>query len=171
VFVNLPVSLFDPDGSAVSLDGGAPSAVPDSGEMLLEDLVPGSHRLELVDVDEPCEVTSDNPLTVTVGAGEEKLASFTIVCDNTARIAVATTTTGADIDPDGYLVSINGNEAPGIGVNDQVTYTVLEPGDYDVTLSGIAANCAAQGPVTQSVTVAAKETGHVEFEVVCTAIP
>jgi hypothetical protein len=171
VFVNVPVSPFDPDGSALSVDGRPPRAVPDSGTMLLEDLVPGSHELELVDVDEPCEVTSENPLTVTVSAGEEEQASFTIVCDNTASIGVATTTTGADIDPDGYLVSINGNEAPGIGVNDHVTYIVNEPGDYDVTLSGLAANCTIQGSATQSVTVAVKETAHLAFEVVCTAIP
>jgi hypothetical protein len=138
--------------------------------MLLEDLQPGDHELELIDVDEPCEVTSDNPLTVRVQAGEEKLASFTIFCDNRANIAVATTTTGADLDPDGYLVSLNGNEAPAIGINDKITYGV-DPGDYDVMLSGIASNCAVQGSATESVTVAAKETAQVKFAVACTAIP
>jgi hypothetical protein len=172
LFVQPPSTPFDPDGWAVTLDGGAERAVPDSGELLFENLAPGPHEVRVTDVDDPCKVSEDSPRTVIVRAAETKVVSISIVCDNEADIAITTTTTGEDLDPDGYLLLVDGQEAPGIGVNEHLTLGVPGLGAHEVTLSGIAPNCAVQGgPATRAVTVGAWETGHVDFEVVCTAIP
>jgi len=106
-----------------------------------------------------------------VAAGDVEIVSFVVFCDPTGEIAVSTTTTGADLDPDGYLLAVDGMEAPGIGVNAELVLTSFDPGVHAVTLSGVASNCAVQGGATRSVTVAARETAHADLQVVCAAIP
>jgi len=59
LFVNPISSPFDPDGWAVSVDGAAALAIPDTGEILLEGLAVGDHEVRLTDVDEPCAKGTD----------------------------------------------------------------------------------------------------------------
>jgi hypothetical protein len=171
VRVNPPVSQFDPDGFDVRVDNGSPRDVPAEGELAIEGMSPGPHTVELTDVELPCQVTTDNPRTVTVVADEVVTATFTVVCETTGFIAVTTHTTGDDPDPDGYALAVDGADAPLIGANATVTLAT-DAGVHGVTLSEIADNCAVQGgSATQTVTVTAGETVDLTFDVACTAVP
>lgn len=82
-------------------------------------------------------------------------------------LSVATATTGSDLDPDGYTVTVDGGNAQSIPVNGSVTYVDLAAGSHSVVLSGIAANCAVSGGTTRIVTVPAGGTATASFDVTC----
>ena len=167
VRVNPPSSPLDPDGFDAKIDNGNSRPIPVDGELQLEGMLPGEHTVELTDVDAPCEVTTDNPVTVTVVAGDVVTASFTVVCEHTGFIQARAQTTGTNIDPNGYFVDIDGGNALGIDPNG-VTTLGVDAGDHTVNLSDVAANCTVQGDgPSQSVTVTGGQTAHVTFEVAC----
>jgi hypothetical protein len=79
-------------------------------------------------------------------------------------------TVGDGSDPDGYTVSVNNDQAGGIGILDTLLVEDLVAGSYDVRLAGMAANCStlpAENPVT--VTVIRDDTVNAEFEITCDA--
>ena len=83
-------------------------------------------------------------------------------------IEIVTDTEGSDFDQDGYLYSVNNSQGQAIGHQETVFVPALEPGEYDVTLSGIAENCtvpAEQNP--QTATVVSSDTVEVRFDVTC----
>jgi len=164
-------SPLDPDGFAAKIDNGSPRPIPAGGELQLEGMLPGDHAVELTDVDTPCEVTTENPLTVAVVSGDVVTASFTVVCEHTGFIQVRTQTTGEDLDANGYFLDVDGANAPVIGPNATATLAV-DGGQHAVTISDIADNYTAQeGGATQDVTVTGGQTAHVTFTVACTALP
>ena len=79
-------------------------------------------------------------------------------------LTVSTTTVGANLDPDGYLLRITGENDDRIGVNETKTYTVLTI-NITVQLLDVAANCAASN---DSVTVDVNGPTTVTFFVECT---
>ena len=58
---------------------------------------------------------------------------------STGNVQVSASTTGADLDPDGYTVAVDGGAGRSLAVNGTVTFSQLSAGDHTVTLSGIAA--------------------------------
>lgn len=85
-------------------------------------------------------------------------------------LAVTTTTTGDNRDPDGYTVTVGGS-SQAIGINDSKTFPGLAAGGYAVELTGVASNCAVSGPNPRTVTVSAGATASTTFAVTCTALP
>ena len=87
-------------------------------------------------------------------------------------ILVAATTVGTDFDTDGYTVSVNSTQAGVLGNLDTIYVDKLEPGNYQVSLSGIAANCStASGLNPLTVEVVPADTVNAEFEVTCDVPP
>jgi hypothetical protein len=87
---------------------------------------------------------------------------------NQGAILVATSTVGlpADLDPNGYTVELSNGEKTPIAVAATTYLEDLEEGDYQVALTGIAANCAAnENPI--GVSVVAADTAEAEFVVSC----
>ena len=86
------------------------------------------------------------------------------------RLALASrsTTTGLDIDQDGYRVTVDGIDQAPIPSN-AVAFFRSEPGSRTIALTGLASNCAFTGPASQTVTIVPNEPAPVEFAVVCTA--
>ena len=69
--------------------------------------------------------------------------AFEVDCPLTgARITV--TTTGVDLDPDGYRVMVDGSDRGAIASNGTV-FTRLDPGSRTISLAGLASNCAVEG--------------------------
>ena len=55
---------------------------------------------------------------------------------STGNVQVSASTTGADLDPDGYTVAVDGGAGRSLAVNGTVTFSQLSAGDHTVTLSG-----------------------------------
>ena len=82
-------------------------------------------------------------------------------------LEIRTTTTGTAMDPDGYMVQVDGGTAQAIGVNTTLPIAGVAAGAHQVALSGLATNCAVQGDNSQPVTVTAGATASVAFTVSC----
>lgn len=86
-------------------------------------------------------------------------------------LQVDTSTTGDDIDPDGYSVSVTGQTSQAVGVNGSVSFPNLTPGNYQVQLTGVAANCTVAGSNPRTVAVPGGGTATTTFTVTCEGEP
>src|SRR5204862_6685712 len=67
-------SSLDPDGYTVTVDDATSQSIATNGSVTFIGLSPGPHSVSLSDVAANCTVTSANPVTVTVVAGETATA-------------------------------------------------------------------------------------------------
>ena len=88
----------------------------------------------------------------------------------TGDLTATTSTTGSDLDPDGYTVTVDGGQNQPIGINGSAPFPGLAAGDHSVQLSGLAANCTVSGANPQIVNVPAGATATAPFTVTCTPI-
>jgi len=84
-------------------------------------------------------------------------------------IRLAVSTTGQDIDPDGYTYSLEGAVPTTVAINGQVVIPNLSAGNYELSFGGIAGNCQSLTPATATVAVLAGETTNVDLNVECEA--
>ena len=86
----------------------------------------------------------------------------------TGALEITTSTTGQNIDSDGYACVLDFGSNDAMGVNEVVTLTGLSVGDHSVALMGIADNCQLNGFNPRWVTVAAYQTAQTTFSITCT---
>src|SRR5207247_10634259 len=99
---------------------------------------------------------------------------FSVSCapvgSGSGSLTVTTSTTGYNLDPDGYTVTIDGTNSEPIATNGSVTFTA-PAGANPVALSGVAANCTSRRANPQTVTVTAGGAATTTFAVTCGAPP
>lgn len=158
-----------PDRFQVTVDDGPSGSVSSNGSVTLQGISPGAHAIELVAVPSNCIVDGPNPRETVVAEAGTSAVSFTVSCEAVPRgnLSVTTTTSGADLDPDGYGVSVDGGSAAPIGLEDTLTFSELSVGDHQVEVTGLASNCAIQGENPRSLPVADGQTTPTTFAVVC----
>ena len=156
----------DPNGYLLTVDGIDSLALEPTGalEVLLR---PGRHTLKLLGVASRCLVGPVTPLEVEVSPQDTTSVAFEISCLLTGA-RVTTTTTGLDLDPDGYRFEVDAADHGFLPANGTVL-TRLEPGSRMVTLTGLTPNCTMDSPESRTVTVVDAEVTQIEFAVVCTA--
>jgi hypothetical protein len=107
---------------------------------------------------------------VNVPANTTTTTTFSVTCaatgGGTGSLTVNTSTTGSDLDPDGYTVTIDGSFSQPIATNGSVTFTGPS-GDHTLALSGVAANCTVSGANPRTVNVPANTTTTTTFSVTC----
>ncbi|HEY3219310.1 MAG TPA: post-COAP-1 domain-containing protein [Gemmatimonadales bacterium] len=64
----------------VTLDGTTSQPIPPNGAVTFTGLQPGNHEVALSGLPTNCELTSANPVTVTIVAGETATTTFTVSC-------------------------------------------------------------------------------------------
>src|SRR5438132_1701820 len=160
-------SDLDPNGYTATLDLLQSQSVPTNGSTTFSGVLVGVHPVQLSGVASNCSLNSSNPQTVTL-TGSSATASFSVNCTaTTGSLTVTTSTTGSNLDPDGYTVTVDGNQKA-IGINNSVTFSGLSPGNHSVQLNGLAQNCTvSSNPRTVSIT--AGSTTKTTFSVGCTA--
>ena len=160
-------SDVDPNGYTATLDLLQSQSVPTNGSTTFSGVLLGVHAVQLSGVASNCSLNSSNPQTVTL-TGSSATASFSVNCTaTTGSLTVTTSTTGSNLDPDGYTVTVDGNQKA-IGINNSVTFSGLSPGNHSVQLNGLAQNCTvSSNPRTVSIT--AGSTTKTTFSVGCTA--
>ncbi len=165
-------SDLDPDGYTVTLDGGATSQpIATNGSVSFTGPA-GDHSVALSGVAANCTVSGANPRTVTVPSGGTVSTTFSVSCaptgGGTGSLAVITSTTGSNLDPDGYTITIDGSFSQPIATNGSVTFTGPS-GDHTLALSGVASNCSVSGANPRTVTVPSGGTTSTTFSVSCAA--
>jgi hypothetical protein len=169
---------LDPDGYAVWVDPGcdayeAPCAADATigvNDAVTIGVEPGGHAVELVGLAANCAVSGANPRAATVTAGDTAEVAFAVTCVATGSVRVTASTTGAEVDPNGYVASVDVGPAYPLDVNATVTIPALLAGGHNVSLGDVASNCRVlNGGNPRSVVVTAGETADVTFEVTCAA--
>lgn len=104
-------------------------------------------------------------------------AILSLGCDETTgppigaiRIVVSTVGANTDVDPDGYALSFGGSPRGNVGVQDEVRFGFLSPGNYVLQLDGLTQNCTVSGANPRSVLVGGKLLSanvRVDFAVQC----
>jgi TolB protein len=160
----------DPDGYTVTLDGGSEQSLAVDGSVTFDGVDEGSHDVRLGDVADNCTVGGDNPRTVSVSHGQETAVTFDVTCEAVAnQLTAETSTTGEQLDPDGYTLSLDGGDPEAVGIDDSRTWSDLSNGDHTVELGDIAANCWVDGANPRTVNLSAGESVTTTFSVKCFA--
>jgi hypothetical protein len=84
------------------------------------------------------------------------------------EITVSTSSADIDVDPDGYLVSIDGAPGPPIGLNATMTIGSMPTGSHLTQLYGVASNCSVSPGNPRFVDVVEDKAASVSFLVTCT---
>ncbi len=88
------------------------------------------------------------------------------------NLTATATTSGSNLDPDGYTVTVDGTTSQPIATNGgSVTFTGLASGSHTVAISGVAPNCTVSGGTSQTVSVPSGGTATASFSATCTAPP
>ncbi len=106
----------------------------------------GSHSVALAGIAGNCQLSGPNPRQVNVSAADTTQLSLAVACVTaTGSIQITSATAGADLDPDGYRVRVDGGTPLAIGASGVVTFSGLSVGAHVVSLAGITGNCAVNG--------------------------
>src|SRR6266480_4807134 len=171
-------SNLDLDGYTFTVTGAgqtATRAIATNGTSTFSGIPTGSYQVQLTpsSVAANCSVTNANPQTVNVPAGGTATTNFAVTC-TTGTITISNTTTGSNLDPDGYAVIVtasDGTQEPAtMATNGSVTGE-LSTGSYQVQLtpSSVAANCTVTSANPQTANVPAGGTVTITFNVSCSA--
>ena len=160
----------DPDGYHVSLDDASPRPAPANGELLFENVEPGLHQLRLSGAATNCTVEGGPVRDVTVEVRSTAVTAYQLSCvERVGAMTVSVVTTGADQDPDGYFVAIDGAAPRALAANGAISVGELREGSHVITLTGRATNCAASGGDTRNVQVSFGQTTTAAFVMTCVA--
>jgi dipeptidyl aminopeptidase/acylaminoacyl peptidase len=85
----------------------------------------------------------------------------------TGSIQVTTSTTGEDVDPDGYTLHLDGQHSRAMEVNDSEVFADVAAGSHTVELSAVEVNCSVDGNNNRTVNVQGDHTTNVGFSVTC----
>src|SRR5207249_2816465 len=135
---------LDPDGYTVTVDGGQSRSLGVNTSTTYNGLTATSHTVELTGIAGNCTVSEIGRGTCRE-ATSGTATTVTITCaalpPPTGHSTVTTATTGQDLDPDGYTVTVDGGQSRSLGVNTSTTYSGLTATSHTVELTGIAGNC------------------------------
>ena len=165
----------DADGFTIQLGTTPVRTVPAGDSVTYVDLAGGDYQVTLGDLAPNCTASGQNPRTVTVTTGtavrDTSRTTFAVTCIQfVGTIRVVTRTTGAELDPDGYSLQLDGSVTlPGLGANVTVDLPGITAQDHSLRLNGIAPNCALAGANPRIVTVARDAVLEVVLEVACAA--
>ena len=155
---------------SIAIDNGAPRAVSSStaASYVVPGLSIGSHTVTIRGLAPGCTAGTETR-TVGVVGGDTVDVAFTVVCTRTTGdLSVSAATTGAELDADGYNVTVDGTVRGTLGVNGTGAVGALTPGSHVVGLTGLASNCTTT-TATQNVIITAGATSLARFDVVCRA--
>lgn len=165
-------SATDPDGYTVAIDGRLPRAVGVVDTLLEIGVTPGGHSVDLEGISAGCSVAGGGSRSVTAVEGTTAAVDFSVTCTApeagaTGALRVTLTTSGVDLDPDGYVVAVDPSESRTVAVSDEVLIEGVLAGQRNVRLSGLAGNCSVEGDNPRSVEIPPAQETALEFAVRC----
>jgi WD40 repeat protein len=159
-------SAPDPNGYRLELDQVTVGQVAASSTQTLT-VDPGPHTILLADIAANCAFTIPNPYHITVSAGGRSGVTFQFSCPLLNTLDVTTATSGVSLDPDGYILSIDGIVRDTLALQDASHFGDLRPGTYLVRLSSVAGNCVVGEGSSRSVVFGEGQTVTLRFVVTC----
>jgi len=156
----------DADGYTITL-GDNEDEIDNNGSVTFDELEEGTYDAELTGVAENCSVDGDNPKSVDVVVGETASVSYKMSCEaKTGSVKITTSTAGQNPDMNGYTIVI-GNQEKDIDINETITISGINEGDYDTELKDIASNCSVEGNNPRQLTISYEDTSSTTFDIGC----
>lgn len=173
---------LDPTGYVLQLENSCDSygcfsdweaTIANNGEQTVTGVPIGQHWLLISDISRNCTIAGSSSRHVTVNSAVTTVVPIEVTCVQTARIELTVATTGVDLDPNGYGVSLSGATGEGRSVtpNATVTFDSLRAGDYQLSLGDVTLNCSVAGANPRPVNVQGGSTSPVLFDVSCATAP
>lgn len=157
----------DADGCMVAVDGGAGQALQAEESFAFDGLSQGTHDVTISNVAANCILAGEASREVTVSANDTTPVDFSVDCPVPGSVEVTTRTTGSVVDPDGYMLVLDGETSLAVGVSGEVTFEEVAVGHHELELTDIADNCTAIGPNPISVTVSEGDLTGLALSVSC----
>jgi TolB protein len=156
----------DPDGYTLQIDEGQQQAIGLNASFDTTGLSTGTHTVALAGLAANCSVSGNNPRLVDITAEATISVSFQVTCTpSSGDLEINTVTTGARLDSDGYLVTVDqGTESIALNSKLVIATTV---GSHQVQLSGLAGNCHVTGENPLNIIVNDGVTTAVTFSIEC----
>jgi hypothetical protein len=167
--VTIATTGVDPDGYRLVVDDGARQPIGVNGAVILANVAVGNHMVRLADLATGCTPAEANPRQVSVASGATASVAFTITCvpPPTGSLRVTTTTTGTNLDLDGYTFSVDGGAVQQIASNATLSVENLLAGSHTVALAGVAEGCVLDGSHSRPVNLTSGATAEVVFAIRC----
>lgn len=164
----------DTDGYLVTLDDSARPElnreIGTQGRIVFRDVETGRHSVLLRQVADNCNVTSSNPQRVEVSANALSKSALQIACAAaTGALRLTIVTEGADLDPDGYLATLDDSRAIPVPTNGIELVGSVAATNHILELSGIAENCTVRTGNPLEIRIAKDEVLDAQFVVECAA--
>ena len=99
---------------------------------------------------------------IAVGCTGENL-----VQPDTGTLEIISSTTGVELDDDGYTVQVDGGAAQPLGPTATLEITDVPSGPHTILLAGASANCAVGGPNPRSISITGGQAASLTFAVAC----
>jgi hypothetical protein len=140
---------LDINGYSARLGGGPGMPIGTNAYLTIPNVGAGQYSVSLDQLASNCFVEGDNPRAVTVSGGAITEVLFTVTCGAGPAIEIAGLTTGNNLDPDGYNITL-WQQTPGartfvasagLPANGNVRFFGLDPSQYELEVGGVAANC------------------------------
>jgi len=163
---------LDPNGYGVAVDGGVRQAVRVNHTITLSGLKVGSHSVMLVGLPTHCTVSGANPRAVSVAAGATAQVAFSGTCLAATGTLAVRVVKSVEFDPNGYSLSLDGAApefVPALypGYEQLTRFAGLSSGVHRLSISGVAAHCAASPPTPPAFTITAGTVTQVTIALVC----
>lgn len=176
--LRISATISGPDadlaGLIVRIDGSKsyPVGAGASVEIRLE---MGHHTLSFAGLAAHCHVDGPESMGVGINAGETSELTVEISCTAlTGVVEVRASTTGLDLDPDGYEIALDGAAPQAVLPNGATWFANLPAGTHTIAMGGAAENCAmsptAPAEVVVKVGGAVRDTARVTIDVTCSAL-
>jgi hypothetical protein len=164
-----PLGYQNAGDFAFRVDGGSPMPLGSSATLSMV-VNSGDHTVELLRIPPNCRVMGPNPHPVDLPAGGRGRVNFNIYCDPFApgSLKVSVTTSGADLDPDGYQLMLNGGTWYQLRPLGRVVIQGLSPGHHLIMLLGLSVNCRVDGENERTVFVPVGGVAEEHYFVACT---
>jgi hypothetical protein len=163
----------DNDGYLFAVDGGEGQPIGTNTATNVDNTAAGTHTVVLSSIAGNCTVSGGPSKQVTVPAGGTGTVAFAITCGalppTTGSIRITTSTSGSDVDINGYQFTIDGGSPQAIQVSETQTVANIPAGAHTVVISGLADNCDLSGNPSRNVSLAAGETEDVDYSITCTS--
>lgn len=168
---------LDPNGYVAMSEGMQLALVGANTAATIPGVRAGRQLIWIGDVASNCRVVTPNPVDVNVPFHGTAEVTFAVQCVLSGALRVTVATTGVDLNPNGYIVTIGSPTVSFAGSltvppNGSVTFASLRPAaDYRVMLQALGANCDVVGEDIQMVGVTGGDTASVAVSVACSPVP
>lgn len=159
-------SSLDPDGYSLVLDLSRQRPIGINDVVVMEQVEPGQHIVELGGLARNCSVASPNPVAFELWGGVV-VVPFDVRCSAAGALAITSVTDGIDIDTNGYGIAVDGVLSFAMRANESVVIAGLAERPHEIELTGVAGNCSIAAENPRTVDIVMDDTVETLFEISC----